>query len=214
MIIAIDGPAASGKSSLARKIAAHYGLPHLDTGSLYRGVARDVLRAGGNLHDCAQAARAAQNLDPATLGDPELRKKGYGEAASIVAAFKEVRAALLEAQRAFARRQGGAVIEGRDIGTVVCPDADAKIFLTASAESRASRRFLELRGYGVDITEEQVLEEIRERDRRDTTRSISPLRKADDAHLLDTTELDIEKAFLAAVKLIDASAAGRQNLST
>src|SRR5690606_16925002 len=141
-IIAIDGPAASGKSSLARRIAAHYGLPHLDTGSLYRAVARDVLKAGCSLEDSACAARVAQKLDPATLDDPELRKKGYGDAASIVAAFGEVRSALLDMQRSFARREGGAVIEGRDIGTVVCPDADVKIFLTATAESRARRRYL------------------------------------------------------------------------
>ncbi len=214
MIIAIDGPAASGKSSLARRIAAHYRLPHLDTGSLYRAVARDVLKTGGDLNDPVIAARAASNLDPATLDDPELRRKGYGEAASVVAAHPDVRTALLDMQRAFAEQRGGAVIEGRDIGTVVCPDAHAKIFLVATSESRARRRYLELRGYGMDITEERVLEEIRERDRRDTTRAVSPLRMADDAHLLDTTELDIEKAFLAAVKLIDASAVGRQIDST
>lgn len=204
MIIAIDGPAASGKSSIARKIAAHYRLPHLDTGSLYRAVARDVLRSGGDLNDPYSAAKAARGLDPASLSDPDLRVKGYGEAASIVAAIGDVRQALLQFQRDFARRPEGAVIEGRDIGTVVCADADAKLFLTATPESRARRRYLELRGYGMDITEERVLEEIKERDRRDMTRAVSPLRKADDAHLLDTTELDIEKAFLAAVKLIDA----------
>jgi cytidylate kinase len=209
MIIAIDGPAASGKSSIARMVAQHYGLPHLDTGSLYRAVARDVLKAGAKLDDCAAAEQAAKSLDPAELADPELRKRGCGEAASVVAAIPEVRSALLAFQRAFAGQPGGAVVEGRDIGTVVCPDADAKIFLTATLEGRAQRRYLELRGYGLDITKDKVRDEIAERDRRDTTRPVSPLRKADDAHLLDTTDLDIEKAFLAAVKLIDAAAAGR-----
>lgn len=209
MIIAIDGPAASGKSSIARMIAAHYRLPHLDTGSLYRAVARDVLRSGGDLNHPHSAAKAARALDPTSLSDPDLRIKGYGEAASIVAAIGDVRQALLQFQRDFARQPGGAVIEGRDVGTVVCADADAKLFLTATPESRARRRYLELRGYGMDITEERVLEEIKERDRRDMTRAVSPLRKADDAHLLDTTELDIEKAFLAAVKLIDAVSVSR-----
>jgi cytidylate kinase len=172
-------------------------------------VARDVLKAGAQLGDCTAAARAAEFLDPQELADPELRRRGCGEAASVVAAIPQVRTALLAFQRAFASQPGGAVVEGRDIGTVVCPGADAKIFLTATLESRAQRRYLELLGYGIDITEGKVREEIAERDRRDTTRVVSPLRKAEDAHLLDTTGLDIEKAFLAAVNLIDAAAAGR-----
>jgi cytidylate kinase len=209
MIIAIDGPAASGKSSIARMIAAHFGLPRLDTGCLYRAVAREVMLGGHDLNNVDAASAAARALDPAGLNDPDLRTKGYGEAASVVAAIPAVREALLGFQRDFAGQPGGAVIEGRDIGTVVCPNADAKLFLTATAESRARRRYLELKGYGMDITEERVLREIQERDHRDTTRAISPLRKADDAHLLDTTELDIEKAFLAAVDLIGAVPAGR-----
>jgi CMP/dCMP kinase len=209
MIIAIDGTAAAGKSTLARRIAAHYGLPHLDTGSLYRAVARDVAKSGHALTDAAAAAEAARRLDPETLSDPNLRHKGTGEAASIVASIPEVRAELMAFQRAYAAQPGGAVVEGRDIGTVVCPNAEVKIFVTASSESRAKRRYAELRGYGVEITEETVLREIVERDRRDMERPISPLRAAKDALLLDTTELDIEKAFAAALELIDKVASGR-----
>ena len=203
MIIAIDGTAAAGKSTLARRIAQRYGLPHLDTGSLYRAVARDVQLAGHALDNADAAAEAARRLDSTTLSDPGLRLKGRGEAASVVAAFPQVRAALLTFQQSFAARPGGAVVEGRDIGTVVCPQADAKVFVTASAESRASRRFKELLSYGVETTEEAVLREIRDRDRRDSERPISPLKPADDALLLDTTELDIEKALAAALDLID-----------
>jgi CMP/dCMP kinase len=203
MIIAIDGTAAAGKSTLARRIAHRFNLPHLDTGSLYRAVARDVRQAGHMLTDVRAAAAAARLLDPSTLTDPSLRLKGNGEAASIVAAIPEVRAELLAFQRNFAGHPAGAVIEGRDIGTVVCPDADAKIFVTASAQSRAARRYIELKGYGVEITQETVLREIEERDRRDRERPVSPLRPAEDALLLDTTELDIEKAFAAALELID-----------
>jgi cytidylate kinase len=209
MIIAIDGTAAAGKSTLARRIAQYYGLPHLDTGSLYRAVARDIIKAGHELTDTQAAAAAARHLDPATLGDPNLRLKGNGEAASVVAAFPEVRAELLSLQRSFAAQPQGAVVEGRDIGTVVCPGAHAKIFVTASAQSRARRRYVELRGYGVETAEETVLREIEERDRRDRERAASPLRPAEDALLLDTTELDIEKAFAAALELID-KVAGRR----
>ena len=206
MIIAIDGTAAAGKSTLARRIAAHYGLPHLDTGSIYRAVARDVAKGGHELTSVEAAAEAARNLDASTLSDPGLRLKGAGEAASVVAAYPEVRAALLAFQRSFAANPGGAVLEGRDIGTVVCPDARAKIFVSASAKARAARRYVELRGYGVDITEETVLREIEDRDRRDRERPVSPLIPAKDALLLDTTELDIEKALAAALELIDKAA--------
>jgi cytidylate kinase len=209
MIVAIDGTAAAGKSTLARRIAQHYNLPHLDTGSLYRAVARDVLKASRSLEDSEAAAEAARSLDPATLSDPALRLKGNGEAASVVAAIPEVRAALLAFQRSFAAQPGGAIVEGRDIGTVVCPHAQAKIFVTATPESRARRRYAELRSYGVDITEDIVLREIKERDRRDSERPVSPLRRAEDALLLDTTELDIQKAFAAALELIDKVASRR-----
>ena len=209
MIIAIDGTAAAGKSTLARRIARCYDLPHLDTGSLYRAVARDVIRAGFALTNAAAAAAAAGSLDPATLSDPTLRLKGQGEAASVVAAIPEVRAALLSFQRSFAAQPMGAVVEGRDIGTVVCPQAQAKIFVTATPESRARRRYIELVNYGVETTEDAVLGEIKERDRRDSERTISPLRRAEDALLLDTTELDIEKAFAAALELMDKVASRR-----
>jgi cytidylate kinase len=209
MIIAIDGTAAAGKSTLARRIARYYHLPHLDTGSLYRAVARDVIRAGFALTNADAAAAAAGSLDPATLSDPTLRLKGQGEAASVVAAIPEVRSALLSFQRSFAAQPMGAVVEGRDIGTVVCPQAQAKIFVTATPESRARRRYIELVNYGVETTEDAVLGEIKERDRRDSERTISPLRRAEDALLLDTTELDIEKAFAAALELIDKVASRR-----
>jgi cytidylate kinase len=209
MIIAIDGTAAAGKSTLARRIAQRYGLPHLDTGSLYRAVARDVIAAGHALTDAKAASEAAGRLDAATLSDPNLRLKGNGEAASVVAAIPEVRAALLSFQRSFAANPQGAVIEGRDIGTVVCPDAEVKIFVSASPHARARRRYVELTGYGVETTEAAVLHEIEERDRRDRERPVSPLRPAEDALLLDTTELDIEKAFAAALELIDKVASRR-----
>jgi CMP/dCMP kinase len=209
MIIAIDGTAAAGKSTLARRVAKQYRLPHLDTGSLYRAVARDVISAGHPLGDAMAAAEAAHRLDPATLSDPTLRLKGNGEAASLVATIPEVRVALLAFQRNFAAQPQGAVVEGRDIGTVVCPDAEAKIFVTATPESRARRRYIELVGFGVETTEDVVLREIVERDRRDMERPISPLRPAKDALLLDTTELDIEKVFAAALELIDKVASRR-----
>jgi CMP/dCMP kinase len=205
MIIAIDGPAASGKGTLAKRIAAHYRLPHLDTGALYRAVARDTLAGGGDLADPAAAAAAASRLDVKTLDDPGLRTPGLGEAASVVARHGKVRAVLLEYQRLFAKRRPGAVIDGRDIGTVICPDADVKLFVTASVEERAHRRYLELQGNGVEISESEVLTDIRRRDERDRTRGASPLRQAEDAVLLDTTNLDIDAAFRAAIDLIEAA---------
>ena len=202
MIIAIDGPAASGKGTLAKCIAAHFGLAHLDTGLLYRAVARDVRKAGGALDDPATAARAALSLDPATLDDPALRDPGLGEAASIVAQIPAVRAAILKYQRAFAGHRGGAVLDGRDIGTVVCPDADVKIYVTATPEVRAERRFLERKGRGEAAPYEAVLADIRRRDERDAGREASPMRPAVDAFLLDTSNLDIEAAFETAVDVI------------
>ncbi|TMJ72000.1 MAG: (d)CMP kinase [Alphaproteobacteria bacterium] len=202
MIIAIDGPAASGKGTLAKRIAAHFGLHHLDTGLLYRAVARDVQRLGAALDDAERAAAAARALDPAELDDPDLRKPGAGEAASIVARIPQVRAALLEFQRSFARRPPGAVLDGRDIGTAVCPDADVKIYVTATPEVRAERRFLEMQGRGEAATYEGVLADIRRRDQRDASRDTAPMRSADDAFLLDTSNLDIEAAFDTAVGVI------------
>lgn len=202
MIIAIDGPAASGKGTLAKRVAAHFGLPYLDTGLLYRAVARDLIDGGHRLEDEAAAVRAAQALDPATLDDPDLRAPGVGEAASVVAKVGAVRAALLAFQRQFAHQGAGAVLDGRDIGTVVCPAAEVKIFVTADARVRARRRYDELHSRGGDLDQESVLEMIRKRDERDTGRADSPMRPADDAILLDTTELDIEAAFDAAIELI------------
>ena len=202
MIIAIDGPAASGKGTLAKRIAAHFGYGCLDTGLLYRAVARDVLATGGSLEDEALAARLASTLDPVSLNDSGLRLPGVGDAASVVAKFPAVRIALLEFQRNFAAQEPGAVLDGRDIGTVVCPDAPVKIFVTAQIEVRARRRFEELRRRGEPVTYERVLEVIRRRDERDAGRVDAPMKVADDAILLDTTDLAIDAAFEAAVGLI------------
>lgn len=202
MIIAIDGPAASGKGTLAKRIADHFGLTCLDTGLLYRAVARDVLARGASLEDEAVAAAVARTIDPATLTDPSLRLPGVGEAASVVARIPAVRSALLAFQHDFARQQPGAVLDGRDIGTVVCPDADVKIFVTAEAPVRARRRYEELRQRGEPVTFEAVLDVIMRRDARDSGRPDAPMRAADDAILLDTSNLDIEAAFDAAVGLI------------
>ena len=204
MIIAIDGPAAAGKGTLARRLAEHYGLRYLDTGALYRAVGLAVMRGGGDPGDAAAAEAAARNLDPALMEDPELRAAGTGVAASRVAVVPGVRTALLDFQRAFAAQPPGAVLDGRDIGTVVCPEADVKLFVTASPEVRARRRWLELRAAGEDVSFEEVLAQVRERDERDMNRAEAPLRPAADAHLLDTSELDIEAAFRAARRIIDA----------
>lgn len=202
MIIAIDGPAASGKGTLARKIAEHLGLHYLDTGSLYRAVARDVLARGYRLDDTWAVVAMARSLDSASLDDGGLREPGIGEAASRIAGIPQLRAALLTYQREFAARLPGAVIDGRDIGTVVCPNASVKIFVTATPEERARRRFLERQACGDAATFEETLQLIRDRDARDAGRESAPMRRADDADLLDTTEMDIEAAFDAAVGLI------------
>lgn len=205
MIIALDGPAASGKGTLGRRLAERYGFVYLDTGALYRAVARDTLAAGVSPQDEDAVAAVARNLDRETLGDPALRSAEVGAASSIVSAHPKVRKVLLEYQRKIAASPGGAVLDGRDIGTVVCPDADVKLFVTASPEERARRRHEELKDAGSELTYEQVLDEVRQRDERDSSRSASPLRPAEDAHLLDTTDLGIEAAFKAAVELIDVA---------
>jgi cytidylate kinase len=201
-LIAIDGPAASGKGTLAKLIAASWGLPCLDTGLLYRAVARDVGVRGYRLTDAWAALAAARSLDPATLDDPGLRSAGTGEAASIVASMPQVRAGLLAYQRAFASQPGGAVLDGRDIGTVVCPQADAKIYVTARPQVRAWRRFVERRAQSEPVTFDAVLADIERRDARDAGRESAPMRPAPDADLLETSDLDIEAAFEAAVGLI------------
>jgi len=203
MIIAIDGPAASGKGTLARKVAAHYGLHYLDTGALYRAVARDGMARGLKLDDARSISEVARALDPDSLVDSGLRDPGIGEAASIVAGLPQVRAALLEYQREFAAKAPGAVLDGRDIGSVVCPEADVKIFVEARPEIRAKRRFLERQADGDDATFEMVLELIRERDARDAGRGASPMIRAEDAHLLETSEMGIDQAFDAAVGVIE-----------
>ncbi|MFG1205108.1 (d)CMP kinase [Xanthobacter aminoxidans] len=203
MVIAIDGPAASGKGTLARRLAAHYGLPHLDTGLLYRAVGARCL-ADGHLGDEAASVKAAQSLDVSALDPDALRTAELGEAASVVAARPGVRAALLDLQRRFAGQTGGAVLDGRDIGTVICPDAPAKLFVTARPEVRADRRFRELVGRGETISYDAVLADILKRDERDSGRSSAPLLKADDAVLLDTSDLGIEAAFAAALAIVEA----------
>jgi len=209
MIITIDGPAASGKGTIARKIAEHLKLPHLDTGLLYRGVAVRLLDRGHALDDAKAAAAAARELDIAALDAKRLRARSIGEAASRVAAIPEVRAALLQLQRDFARQPGGAVLDGRDTGTVIAPEADVKIFVTASPAARAARRSQELAQKGIEISADAVLAAIGERDRRDSERAVAPLKPASDAVLLDTTDLDIEAAFRAALSIVEVARAGR-----
>ena len=209
MIIALDGPAASGKGTLGKRLAAHFGLRHLDTGLLYRAVAKSLIDAGLAPDDRVGAIAAAQALDPSRFDETELKGHAMGEAASIVSAIPEVRAALLAFQRGFAAAPPGAVLDGRDIGTVICPDADAKIFVTASPEERARRRATEQRGYGQAADEAAILADILRRDERDRSRAAAPLVPAADAHLLDTTHLDIDAAFRAAVGIVEAVRAGR-----
>jgi cytidylate kinase len=204
-VLAIDGPAASGKGTLAKRLAAHYGLPHLDTGLLYRATARAMLDAGLSLSDARGAARIAAGLDLAGIEEAGLRGREMGEAASVVAAYPEVRAALIDLQRRFAAQPSGAVLDGRDIGTVICPSARAKLFVTATPEVRAARRQKELLQRGEAAAFEDVLADIRRRDARDSGRSEAPLARADDAFLLDTSALTIDEALAAAIRLIDAA---------
>jgi CMP/dCMP kinase len=203
MIIAVDGPAASGKGTIARALAAHFGLPYLDTGLLYRAVGIAVLRAGGDPADAGDAF-AACDFSDAMLGDPEIRSEAASRAASIVSVHRGVRDALLARQRIFAAQPGGAVLDGRDIGTVIAPEAKAKLFVTASAEVRAQRRLAELTAKGVTVHLDSILADIRARDERDSGRSNAPLKRADDADLLDTTDLSIDEAVQRAIALVEA----------
>jgi cytidylate kinase len=202
MLIAIDGPAASGKGTLARRLAKHFNVPHLDTGLLYRATAAGLLDKGCRLDDVERAVGIARGLALVDFNEDRLRGREMGEAASVVAAIPEVREALVEAQRRFASRPEGAVLDGRDIGTVICPDAPVKIFVTASPETRAQRRALELAGRGERIDYAAVLEDIRKRDARDSGRATAPLKAAADAVTLDTTLLDIDAAFAAALRIV------------
>ncbi len=202
MIIAIDGPAASGKGTLARKIAAEMGIPYLDTGSLYRAVGLFTIRRGGDPADATDAISAANELNINDFKPQDLRTEEAGNAASKVAAIPGVRAALLAFQRAFAARPEGAVMDGRDIGTVVCPQADAKIFVTASLAVRVERRIKELREKGESVNEQRVWEDMAARDARDSDRSVAPLKPADDAFVLDTSALNADEALASAKAFI------------
>jgi CMP/dCMP kinase len=210
MIIAIDGPAASGKGTLGRRLAAHFGLRHLDTGLIYRAVAKALMDAGHPLDDRGRAVAAARTLDPDQFDEKSLKGHAMGEAASIVSAIPEVRDALLKFQRDFAAAPPGAVLDGRDIGTVICPDAGVKIFVVAAPEERARRRAAELKAAGQPADEAEILADILRRDERDRTRAVAPLKPAADAHLLDTTRLAIDAAVQAAVDIVEAARAGRK----
>lgn len=203
MIIAIDGPAASGKGTLGRRLAAHYQFHHLDTGLIYRAVAKALLDAGSPLDSEAAAAEVARALTAAQLDDPILKTDPIGQAASKISVFPAVRSALLDFQRSFARQQPGAVLDGRDIGTVICPDAEVKIFVVADPEVRARRRFEELIARGEAADEALVLADIKARDARDRNRELAPLKPAPDAHSLDTTALDIDAAVAAAIAIVE-----------
>jgi cytidylate kinase len=209
VIIAIDGPAASGKGTIAKRLAIHYGYPHLDSGLLYRGVGLAVLQAG-KLDDPAAAVAAARSYDPARFPEDDLKSDEVAKAASIVAAIPEVRTALIALQHEFARSKPGAVIDGRDIGTVIAPQAEVKIFVTATPEERARRRVMELRGRGEAVDDAAVLADIKARDERDMNRTVAPLRQAEDAVLLDTTLLAISPAVRAAIDIVEAVRAGRR----
>ena len=205
MIIAIDGPAASGKGTIARRIAAHYRLPHLDTGLLYRATAAALIAEDRDLQDEAAAVAAARGLGLTDFNDATLRTRQMGEAASVIAAMPGVRGALIAAQRAFAARPGGAVLDGRDIGTIICPDAEVKIFVTASAWTRAQRRALELIQRGDRADYQAILADIIRRDARNSSRAAAPLRPADGAVLLDTTHLGIDAASAEALRIVEAA---------
>lgn len=193
--VAIDGPAAAGKGTVSKAVAAHFGFAHLDTGLLYRAVGAKVL-AGAN------PVAAARALQPDDLETGDLRTQAVAGAASEVAVNAEVRSALVDFQKTFARREGGAVLDGRDIGTVICPEAEVKLFVTASAETRAERRFLELQAKGADVTREGVLADVTERDKRDSQRATAPMMAAADAHRIDTSGLSIDQAVAAAIELV------------
>jgi cytidylate kinase len=209
MIIAVDGPTASGKGTVAKALAERYGLKRLDTGSLYRAVGLAVLDAGGDASDERAAVAAAEQLDLGAINENRIRSSAAGLAASKVAVIPEVREVLRRAQKAFANDPNGAVLDGRDIGTVICPNADVKLFVIASLDERTRRRLAELRARGEQISFEDLQVQIAERDERDMTRKDSPLYQAPDAHLLDTTTLSIEAAALAAYAIVDAAAARR-----
>ena len=202
IVIAVDGPAASGKGTIARALAAHYGLPHMDTGLLYRAVALNLMRFGGDPGNVFEAVRAC-DLGSVSFDDPELRSEIVGSYASRISAYPAVRAHLLDRQRAFASQDGGAVLDGRDIGTVIAPDAQVKLFVTAAPEVRASRRLAELTARGLNAHFDEILSDIRARDERDSGRATAPLVQAEDALLLETSEMDVAAAIAAAIALVE-----------
>lgn len=202
MIIAVDGPAASGKGTIARALAAHFGLPHMDTGLLYRAVALNLLQTGGD-PESEFAARRACDIAQIDLDDPELKSEAVGGVASRVSAYESVRKALLSRQQEFARQSGGGVLDGRDVGTVIAPDAPVKLFVTASADVRAKRRAQELAERGIPAHFEEVLADIRVRDARDSDRAAAPLVQAEDAVVIDTTDLGVEEAIAAAIRIVE-----------
>lgn len=208
MIIAVDGPTASGKGTIAKALAAHFGLPHLDTGLLYRAVGRQVFLAGGNPDDAADALAACDFADT-VLADPELRTEATGGYASRVSVHPAVRAALLARQQAFAAQAGGAVLDGRDIATVIAPHADAKLFVTASVTARAMRRWMEMKGLGLDVDRAEIEADLEARDERDRNRAEAPLRQAQGAALLDTSNLTKEMAVATAIALVGKQIATR-----
>jgi cytidylate kinase len=210
MIVAVDGPAASGKGTIARALARHYGLPHMDTGLLYRAVALNLLRWDRDPESEFSALRAC-DFAQTDFADPELKSEAVGGIASRISAYPMVRQALIERQRAFAGQEGGAVLDGRDIGTVIAPEADAKLFVTASAEVRARRRYDELLRMGLHAEYDEVLIDIRARDERDRSRSAAPLAQAEDAVLLDTSALGAEEAVAAAIAAVERKIAGRRD---
>ncbi|TPQ31945.1 (d)CMP kinase [Bradyrhizobium guangdongense] len=209
MIIAIDGPAASGKGTLGKRLAQHYGYRHLDTGVIYRAVAYGLIQAGQDLRDEAAAVAVALELDPEEFGNPALKSHEVGQAASVVSAIPRVREVLLNFQRQFAADPPGAVLDGRDIGTVICPNADVKIFVVADPKVRARRRTLEAQSRGEAADEAAILADIIQRDERDQNRPVAPLKPAPDAYLLDNSQLDIEGGVRAAIDIIEAVRAGR-----
>ncbi|WP_075997739.1 (d)CMP kinase [Salaquimonas pukyongi] len=210
LVIAIDGPAASGKGTLARRLAAHYGLPHLDTGLTYRAVAHALLQVGLPLDSEALAAEVATSINLGALDRDILSTHEVGEAASKVAVMSSVRKALVEAQRKFAESGKGAVLDGRDIGTVVCPNADVKLYVTATPQVRARRRHEEILSKGGTAEYAEILADIKRRDERDMNRADSPLKPAEDAHLIDTSEMDIESAFHAALEHVESVTSAKQ----
>ncbi len=209
LVIAIDGPAASGKGTLARRLAETFGLPHLDTGLIYRATAKAMLDSGAALDDENAAVKAAKRIDLSTLDRLVLSAHAISDAASQISVMAGVRAALLDVQRNFANTPPGAVLDGRDIGTKICPNADVKIYVTASAETRAKRRYREVAANGGNASYDEIFDDLKKRDHRDSNRSENPLKPAENAHLLDTSKMDIETAFLAAITWVKKAQAAR-----